>query len=65
MATGLRRSNLILAALLILMALAGGYLCSTIYPFHRQRDCHRLGGWLEAVPGPGKPLHCVIPWAEH
>ncbi|MDZ4393813.1 MAG: hypothetical protein U1B82_12690 [Cypionkella sp.] len=62
---GSRRNSRILCGLGIVAALGCGYLYGSVYPFHANQDCHLLGGYLEAIAGPGKPTNCVIPWDTH
>lgn len=48
---------------LLVFALIAGWLIGTVLPLSlwRYSDCHRLGGSVRSVNGPGKVLECVIP----
>ena len=41
-----------------------GWLLGSAFPLdlYPHSGCHRLGGALRIVEGPGKPTECVIPW---
>lgn len=41
-----------------------GWIAGSIVPLPLwlHGDCHRLGGVLRVVEGPGKLTECVIPW---
>jgi hypothetical protein len=50
----------LLAAALVLAALGALWLA-----LPHGAGCHAMGGALHAVPGPGKPTVCMIPWDAH
>lgn len=50
-----------LPLLLLTGLLLAGLVWSALPP---GAGCHLLGGALTALPGPGKPTACVIPWDE-
>ncbi|GLS87502.1 hypothetical protein GCM10010873_24760 [Cypionkella aquatica] len=49
----------------LIFAVGCGYVAGSILPFHGNKDCHLLGGYIEAISGPGKPTRCVIAWDNH
>ncbi len=58
---------MILRAACLAIALLIGWLLGSVFPapLWPHSDCHRLGGALRTLDGPGKPTECVIPWQDH
>ena len=52
--------------LVLVGGLAAGWIGGSVLPLPLWpgSDCHRLGGALHGVDGPGKPTDCVIPWRD-
>lgn len=53
--------------LILMMCLIVGWLLGSVFPIGLwpHQDCHRLGGAIRTIDGPGKPMECVIPWQSH
>ena len=56
-----------LSVTLICVGLIVGWVAGSAFPIAlwSHSDCHRLGGGLRVIAGPGKPTECVIPWDDH
>jgi hypothetical protein len=52
---------------IMLALLLVGWIAGSLFPLPLwdHSDCHRLGGAVQTVEGPGKPTVCVIPWERY